>query len=393
MRMQLALNLFPEPEPKLADKPKMRTSSLSWRAIGDSENDEMLDILLDSPMESDGLTLCLDRSPDLFAVPKRFFDSYKCYGFFQEERLVGFVMVGHKILYVNGIPRQIGYLSNLYIRKEARKRGWYYRVSEPLFKETLQDLKFGFATTLRGNKNTEPMIGRRISKFPFIPFSASIGINRIFNILVLLPKKPIKGYTIRRATLQDVPEIVRLLDGEYRNRLFGPVMTPEELLKTIEARPGFTIEDYYLAERDDRIVGVCSAWDLRRIRKLRVMAYHGRFAWVRFFYRMLTPVFRLPSLPKPGDYFRELVINDYAVEGRNPQILRALLIHIYSLARRKGYNLVQIGSYEGDPLMEATRGFFYQPLDSHILAGMAEPDLIEKEKIDCSKIFLDIALT
>ncbi|MFO7617149.1 MAG: hypothetical protein R6V75_07845, partial [Bacteroidales bacterium] len=271
--------------------------------------------------------------------------------------------------------------------------GWLYKVSEPLFKEALEEIGLGYATALRGNRNTELMIGRRISKFPFIPFSASIGINRIFNILVLLPKAAIRGYSVRRATGADLPRIAELLDGEYRSRLFGPVMTPESLLKTIEARPGFTIGDYCLAERGGKVVGVCSAWDIREIRKLRVMAYRGRYAWVRFFYRMATPILRLPPLPKPGDHFRELVINDYGVEERNPEILRALVTYVYTQARRRGYNMVQIGSYEGDPLMAAIRGFFTQPLDSHIIIGTFDPDLIEKEKIDCSRPYLDIALT
>ena len=389
----MSRKVSPESEENLNIDGPTRAPVLSCKAVDESNNREMLDILLDSPMESDGLAVCLDRTPDIFAVPKLFFDTYRSYGFFMDERLVGFVMVCRKIVYVNEKPREIGYLANLYVLKEARKRGWLYKVSEPLFRETLEEVKFGYATTMRGNRNTETMIGRRISKFPFIPFSASVGINRIFNILVLLPKAPVRGYSIRRATGADLPRIAGLLDGEYRSRLFGPVMTPETLLKVIEARPGFSIGDYYLAERDGQVVGVCSAWDIRQIRKLRVMAYRGRYAWVRFFYRLFTPILRLPALPKPGDHFRELVINDYGVEGRNPEILRALVTHIYTEARKKGYNMVQIGSYVGDPLMASVRGFFSQPLDSHVIVGAAEPDFIEKEQIDYSRPYLDIALT
>ena len=367
--------------------------SLTVRQITEDFNEEMLSILLDSPMESDGLSVCLDRSPDMFAVPRRFFDSFKSFGFFMDDRLVGFIMICRKTLYVNGLPREIGYLANMYVRPEGRKRGWLYKASEPLFREVLDEVGIGYATTMKGNRNTEPMIGRKIQKFPFIPYSKSIGINHIFNILITFGKREPKGISVRRAGSSDLETIARLLDDEYKPRLFGPVMTPELLVKTIGQRPGFELSDYFVAERDGRIVGVCSAWDISEIRKLRVMAYRKQYRIVKTVYGLLRPVFGFPALPKPGAPFREIVINDYGIENRDPEILKALITRIYNEYRRKGYNMVQIGSYEGDPLMKATAGFFSQPLYSHIIFGSKDEDLIEKEGIDYERAYLDIALT
>ncbi len=366
---------------------------LSVKQIGEEYNQEMLSILLDSPMESEGLSVCLDRSPDMFAVPKLFFDSYKAFGFFIDERLVGFIMVCRKWLYVNGLPREIGYLANMYVRPEGRKRGWLYKASEPLFSEVLDQVGLGYATTMKGNRNTEPMIGRKIQKFPFIPYSLSIGINHIHNILITFRKRNRSGYKIRRATDHDLPHIARLLDAEYRPRLFGPVMTEDNLTKIIARRPGFTIGDYFVAESEGRIVGTCSAWDIKEIRKLRVMAYRKQYRMVKLVYSLAAPIFGFPRLPKAGSPFREIVINDYGVEDRNPEILKALITHIYQESRKSGYNMVQIGSYEGDPILSATKGFFSQPLYSHIIFGAKDPECIEKEGIDISRPYLDIALT
>ena len=366
---------------------------LSFHQIGEEHNGEMLRILLDSPMESEGLSVCLDRSPDMFAIPKLFFDSYKCFGFYMDERLVGYIMVCRKKLYVNGKEREIGYLANLYVRPEARKRGWLYKVSEPLFREVLEEVGLGYATTMKGNKNTEPMIGRRIQKFPFIPFTKSIGINRIDNILITFRKWNRSGYNVRRATVADLPEIARLLDNEYRPRLFGTIMTLENLRKIIETRPGFEISDYYLAETGGRIVGACSAWDISAIRKLRVMAYRGQYRLVKLAYSLVAPLFGFPALPKPGEPFREVVINDFGVENRDPKILEALITQVYHDYRTLGYNMVQIGSTTDDPILSATKRFFKQPLYSHIVFGAGDPDLVEKEGIDISHPYLDIALT
>jgi len=353
----------------------------------------MLSILLNSPMESDGLTLCLDRSPDMLVVPKLFFDSFKCYGFFMDDRLVGYAMICRKKLYVNSQPREIGYLANMYVLPEARKKGWLYKASESLFKEALEEVGLGYAVTMFGNKKTETMIGRRIQKFPFIPFSKIIGINAVQNILITFDKRNRSSWTVSPATLSDIPQIARLLDEEFRGRLFGPVMTERNLLKTIADRPGFSVSDYYIAKKDGRIVGVCSAWDVSAIRKVRVMAYRKQYRLIKVLHGMVAPVLGFPALPATGEPFREIVINDFGMENRDPRILKALITHVYHEKRKLGYNMVQIGSYEGDPILTATKGFFTQPLKSLIIFGAGDPELIDREGIDCSKAYLDIALT
>lgn len=366
---------------------------LSILPIGPEYNDQMLDILLESPMESDGLSLCFDRTPDIFAVPALFCKKFKGFGFFMDEKLVGFAMICHKILYVNGLPREVGYLANMYVRPEGRKRGWLYKASEQLFREVLEEVGFGFATTVRGNRNAEAMIGRRIAKFPFIPHSRVTRDLEILNILITFRKRKKIPYQIRRANEADIPEIARILNQEYKNRLFGPVYTSEELQKTIILRPGFSVSDYYVAENNHCLVGVCSAWDVSNIRKVRVMAYRKKYMLVKFLYGLIAPLLRFPPLPETGGAFREIILNDYAVENRDPLILEALIFRIYDDYRSKGYNLIQIASFEGDPLLRATRRFFTQSLFTRIILGSADPGLIEKDEIDCTRPYIDIALT
>lgn len=366
---------------------------LSILPIGPEYNDQMLDILLDSPMESDGLSLCFDRTPDIFAVPSLFFKEFKAFGFFMDEKLVGFAMICRKFLYVNGLPREVGYLANMYVRPEGRKRGWLYKASEHLFREVLDEVGFGFATTVRGNRNSESMIGRRIAKFPFIPHSRVTRDLEIINILITFRKRRKNPYHIRKANEADIPGIARILDDEYKNRLFGPIYNTEELKKTIILRPGFSVSDYYIAENNHCLVGVCSAWDIGSIRKVRVMAYRKKYRLVKFMYGLVAPFFRFPHLPEPGESFREIIINDYAVDKRDPLILEALLFRIYEDYRSKGYNLIQIASFEGDPLLKATRRFFTQALFTRIILGSADPGLIDQDVIDCTRPYIDIALT
>jgi hypothetical protein len=123
------------------------------------------------------------------------------------------------------------------------------------------------------------------------------------------------------------------------------------------------------------------------------MAYRKGYRLAKLVYGIAAPVLGFPALPEPGHAFREMVINDFATEGRSPEILRALITHIYMVCRQEGYNMLMVGSDERDPILEATRGFFWQPLRSLVIFGSGDPDIIEKEGIDCSLPYLDIALT
>jgi len=378
--------------------------ALSVRQIGKEYNDEMLRILLESPTESDGLSLCLDRSPDIFAVPRLFFKDFKAYGFFMDEQLVGYGMICQKELYVNGKKTLVGYFANLYVKKEARKLGWLYKASQPLFEEISKVTDIGFASTVKGNKATESMIGRRISKFPLMPHSEFVGMQVVHNLLITFRKrhKANKSHrtegighklVIRRGKDEDISRIAELLDGEYRNRLFGAVMDEDHLRELIEIRPDFGVENYWLAEIDKRIVGVCSAWDIRSIRQVRIMAYRKKFKWVYGIYSLLGPVLGFPKLPQPGEPFREIIVNDFATKNRNPVIFEALLRQVYNDARKQGYNMIEVGSYVGDPMLNAVKPFFTQNVYSHTIVGTSSADYIDKGQIDISQPYVDIALT
>jgi hypothetical protein len=50
---------------------------------------------------------------------------------------------------------------------------------------------------------------------------------------------------------------------------------------------------------------------------------------VRFFYNLAAQLYGSPPLPKPGEPFKDVTIAEYAVIDRNPEVMEALLRHIY----------------------------------------------------------------
>jgi len=370
----------------------MTTGNLySIKEIDRNWNNEMLAILRASPIETQGLTICFDRAPDIFLGPELKSEYYKFAGFFRKDELVGFAMLLYYEAYVNGKPQLITYFGNMYIKKGSRNRGFYFRASDFLFKNPYKNSSLGYSIIMRGNISAESHINRIHPRFRSIPYSKIIALLDVKNILITFPKKENLEYKIRSARMDDIEQIVELLAEELSRRLFAPVIDCEKFKQNLKNRPDFGISNYYLAEKNGEIVGVCAAWDIKSIRQNRVIQYGGKFKWIKNFYSVLAPILGFPALPKPGAAFKDVVITEYAVKSRNPSIMEALLLKIYNDYRSKQYNMLIFGSCSHDPMLKASRKFFCQSVVSNIVLGVMDKGLIEAGKIDSSLPYIDMA--
>lgn len=362
------------------------------REIGKEWNNEMLEILKQSPIESKGLTICFDKSPDIFMIPELKSQYYKCAGFFKNDELTGFGMLLFYQAYVNGEPKTIAHFCNVYVKKESRNRGFYFRASDFFFKNLYKDTNLGYTIIMKGNKAAESHINRRNPKFKNLPYSKVISYLIVKNVLITFRKKESKEYLVRQAGISDIDKIVSLLRKEFSNRLFAPLINRETFLINLEKRPDFDILNYYIAEDRDKIVGVCAAWDTNSFKQNRIIRYSKKLKLIRNLYSLFGTIFGFPSLPREGEAFKDIVIPEYAVMDRNPKIMNALLIKIYNDCRNKNYNMIIFGSCYNDPLLKAVKRFFYQNIVSNIILGSTDKSLIEENKIDISLPYIDVSL-
>ncbi len=89
---------------------------------------------------------------------------------------------------------------------------------------------------------------------------------------------------------------------------------------------------------------------------------------------------------------REVYITDYAVKGRDPIILNALLCRIYNDYRELNYNTVIFGSYKSDGLLRAIKGFFNQSVKSYIVASSYDEPALSSASEESCRPYIDIAL-
>lgn len=361
------------------------------RPIDRKYNNEMLEILRSAPITTENLTIYFDRQPDFFKLAETKYHPYFYYGFFRLEQLKGFGMIGYHQAMVNGMAETVFHLKDFYVLPDARGKGFGYRTTEQLFRETHNRSVIGYAVIMSGNRDPHSYISHRNPSFPFIPYSRIINRLDVRNILLTWPVWQDRDYTIRTASIQDIPAIVALLNNEHRGRLFGNIYSEGTFLSNLDNCPGLTLGDYYLAlDKAGVLSGVCAAWDCSSFKQTRVLRYGRGFLPARIAYETLALFFNLSPLPSRGKSFKDFIITDYAVREREPKIMKALLKVIYNVYRKRGFQNMIWGSSADDPLLGASKGFFYQRLVSNIVLISTNPDMIESNAIHNHLPYIDL---
>jgi len=351
----------------------------------------MLAIVRQAPIEANGMRIVFDHQPDPFLLRRLRSRKVLCGGFFIRGQLSGFALMLYKKVYVEGLPQTVLYFGNLVAAPAARGKGILYRMSDFFMNNLPDDIRLGHAVVMKGNRAALRLVNRAHPRFPNMPHLKIIGEWRVANIL-LLPRFPVKlKYPVRPARSADIDAIACLLDREYRNRLFGPVVSRESILRALDAFPNFSTENYYIAEEGGEVVGVCCAWDMGTVKQNRILRYGPRLKWLKRALALISPLGGYPPLPREGEAFRDVTILDYAAKERNPEILQALLQAIYRDYRRKRYHMMIFGYADGDPLGAAARPFFSREVVSEIVLFSKSKRTVE-EFVTNAYPYIDMAL-
>ena len=365
-------------------------SNYTIRPIDQSYNRRMLEILRGSPIVTERMTVCFDRQPDIFALSRCKYDDIFYQGLFEDETLKGFGMIGYHQALVNGTPSEVFCGRDLYILPEARGNKFLAKSTEIHFRENQHRSPIGYGLVMHGNKASLRFVGNRPEKNRYSPLSRIINKMVVHTIFLTLPVSAARRYKIRRAQTEDIPVIVKLLNNEHKDRLFGNIYTEETITAYLGKKPGLSIAGYFLAfDRNGQCCGVCAAWDMSLLKQTRVLKYGSAFLPAKIGYEFFSTLFNQPALPKPGDHFREVTITDYAVEDRNPEIINALLKTVYRQYRQLGYHFMVWWSSEDDPLLMAAKGFMKQRIFSNIVLFSTKPEWLEEGMVKNHLPYID----
>jgi hypothetical protein len=286
--------------------------------------------------------------------------------------------------FLNGEVQAVGYLADM--RLEAGYRGGLlvgraYRHLARLHEDGRTRLYF--TVIAEGNRRALATIAAGRAGLP--PYR---DLGRLLSPAVnLLRRKPPleAGVEIVRGSEALLPEIVACLNRNHARRQFAPyygvgvlgcwgvgepMATPQHL-NTSTPHPslrGFRTEDFYVALRDGRVIGVVGKWDQSAYKQTVVTGYRGRLRVARPFLNAAAALMGCARYPAPGEALRSFYAAFIAVDEDDVEVFRALLRRLYNDHVGSGYAYFLVGLHEQDPLAAALSDFSLTPFAGRLFA-------------------------
>lgn len=270
-------------------------------------------------------------------------------------RIVG---LGSRIVrqaYLNGAPSRSGYLADLRIAPVARRgtllargfrffRGLHEADPVPLYSTVVLDgneAALSALTSARAGLPTYIPLGRMLTPALHLDMKRRV------------PQVP--GVRVRRATPADLLPVAAFMAREHAQKQFAPVW---DVAALTAAGPGrLRMEDFWIAERGDSIVGTLATWDQHALRQTHIEAYCKSLSRMRPLYNLLAGVTPLKRLPAPGARVPYLYLSAVAVADDNPEVFAQLLATVCNAVRTGPWHYAICGLHERDPLAAVLRDY------------------------------------
>ncbi|MBN1454972.1 MAG: hypothetical protein JW945_01790 [Methanomicrobia archaeon] len=155
-------------------------------------------------------------------------------------------------------------------------------------------------------------------------------------------------YTIERATIRDIPAVVRLINEFNAGRAHFAPYTPEGFAAYLNGILGYGLEQFWVAHDKDAegtIVACAGLWDWSVLAEMCYTKEPRMRNVMRALLGFLSLFGRVPRIPAEGEYFKVYFMTDHAFKPDHADAMSAL-----------------IGSFN-NIVFDANRDFFVANLD------------------------------
>lgn len=278
--------------------------------------------------------------------------------------------------FINGEAMPVGYLADL--RLEPQHRGGLLMARGYRFLRRLhQDRRTQLYTTAIFSDN-HTALSTIASGRAGLPQYLDQGLLHCPGINIRRLRPPVDvDCSITRGSERLLPEIVQCLNRNNSRRQFAPVHTIEMFRKRWL---DFRVEDFHVATRGGKIIGVVACWDQSSFKQTRVAGYCNRLQWMIPLANTLRPLTRTPRYPKVGAEVAYFYVSFVAVDNDDVQVFRALLRSAYNSALGTKYLYAMIALHERDPLLPALHDYSLTPFFARLFCVTFDDgkDLISK---------------
>jgi len=265
-------------------------------------------------------------------------------------------------VYVNGIPRRLGYLGQLRVDRRYRGRWLVARGFSQLKDLHGRAPLAGYLAAITSeNRQAQAILVDKPRKL--FPAFHAVGDYCTLALPATKPRCLAAGVTA--AEPSDIPEIVCFLRAEGGRRQFFPVWT-EARLQSVITRLGLRVENICLARRAGSIRGVIAVWDQSAYKQNVVRAWSGWMKVAAPLYNASAPWLRTPRVPRAGETIRNAYTALVCVADDDLAVFDLLLTGALYRAAESGLDYLLLGLDQRDPLLRVARRRAHIPYRSRM---------------------------
>jgi hypothetical protein len=321
---------------------------------------ELRSLLRDNPMNG-SMQVTFEREPDFFAACA-IRGSFHQVGVGRELESGHIVGLGTRSVaeaFVNGRPASFGWLSDLRLAPAYRggtlvARG--YRFLRQLHGDGRAKL---YGTVIFHDNQTA--LRTIATARAGLPVYNDLGIMRCPGIN-LRRRKPVITANCEtiRGRRELLPEIVDCLNRNNARKQFAPVHDVETFIHGNRWKD-FQLSDFYVARRNDKVIGVVGRWDQTAFKQTRVISYGKRLRWMVPAANAVQSLLGAPAFPEAGQYVPFFYVSFIAVDQDDAEVFRALLREVYNDSVGSSFRYAMVGLHERDPLLAVLQEYSLTP--------------------------------
>jgi hypothetical protein len=312
---------------------------LSFALATEADDAEIRRLFRENPMAG-RISLSFEHEPNWFSEAGQPEQTKQTIIAREEGRVVcaGFCSIRRN--FVNGAPRQVGYLGGLRLCSSNAGRFDILRRGYDFFRTLQSDspADFYFTSIASDNQPARRFLERALPGMPAYEF-----IGEFVTLLI-----PSRFRSLAQAPVPSADELITLLNHHGSRHQFAPCWSSGEL------RTG----DFRFVQQRGEIVACAALWDQRAFKQTVVRGYAPELALVRPALNLAARITGGPRLPAVGQTLANAFVSHLSVAPDEPDALINLLAELRALGAQRRIELLTLGFASNDPHLNTVRRNF-----------------------------------
>lgn len=314
------------------------TCDIRFEVAGPAHDPGLRQVLRENPMEG-RVTLTLEREPHFFWGAALEGEVHSTMAVVEPAgSVVGMFSRSERPMWVGGVRRRMGYLSQLRLAPGYRGRLGLLRAGFERCRELHRsgNVPCYLTSIFEGNEPARRVLTAGLEGLPTYRECGRIGS------YLWRARRRVRaggGLIVERGTVERLDEIAALLARAQQELDFAPCFRAEDLHRSDLCR-GLLAEDFFLARRGDRLVGCLALWDQRAFKQTVVRGYRG---WLGPVAKLSGGLGRFLQLPAVGQAVPQAYLSHVAVADEDADAFDRLLRAAENEALRRGLRFLTTG--------------------------------------------------